>query len=142
MGCGDNGSNNKYLSNSNQPIISSTPTPTPTISDNEEVGHIPSESELANDPIVSVFIPLNASTLGENAFGVNPLIIPLGTIVKWVNNDVSSHTSTSSDGYWDSSTINPGETYYFLFEKIGIYNYLSTTDTMTGTISVAITPQK
>lgn len=56
--------------------------------------------------------------------------INVGTTVLWTNNDVSSHTVTSgrlsdprTGTIFDSSQIEPGGTYHFKFNNVGLFDY-------------------
>lgn len=112
--------------------------PPPTIISVVEIGHVPSLLEAMEYPFVSVLIPLNASNLGRTAFGVNPLVVPKGTILKWVNNDVFAHSTVSVDGYWNSLVLYPGNYFSFLFLEPGDYQYRSQgLENISGTIRVA-----
>jgi hypothetical protein len=135
--CGYNSNNNDHLMTAkpSEPVNNPTPSPIPVVND---IGHVPSQIELLQYPLVSVLIPLNASNLSSSAFGVNPLVIPKGTIVRWINNDTFIHSIISVDGYWSSSNIFPGQIFNFLFLSEGTYGYGSQpTDNITGTISVS-----
>lgn len=62
-------------------------------------------------------------------------VLELSNKVVWINNDGTSHTVTSDDGYIDQANgpfasteqlgalINPGETFEFTFTKEGEYAY-------------------
>ena len=86
---------------------------------------------------ILVTIPADASTLTTDAFGVNPLTITIGTTVTWLNNDSVAHTATSINGVWDSGTINPGQSFSFLFSSEGTFHYAcSIHPNMSGTVVV------
>jgi FtsP/CotA-like multicopper oxidase with cupredoxin domain/plastocyanin len=82
------------------------------------------------------------------AFSQQSITIQAGTSVTWRNDDTTAHTTTSntsgSANSWDSSTLNPGQTYTKTFSTPGTYTYhCSLHSSMTGTIVVtqaAITP--
>lgn len=57
------------------------------------------------------------------SFAQTELEISVGTTVRWINRDPVPHTSTSVDELWDSSLIEPGESYEFTFEEEGEFGY-------------------
>jgi plastocyanin len=72
----------------------------------------------------SVTIPMNAQTLGSNAYSPNPVTVASGTTVTWVNNDTIAHTSTSdSAGVFDTGTIAAGGRASFTFQSKGTFPY-------------------
>src|SRR5215211_4203530 len=58
-------------------------------------------------------------------FAFNPpnTTVSAGTTVTWVNNDQVPHTPTANDGAFDSGTLQPGQSYSFVFDKPGTYAY-------------------
>ena len=68
-------------------------------------------------------------------FRPRTVTIARGTVVKWVNRDNVSHTSTSSS--WNSGTVAPGESFRRRFRRAGTFNYhCSIHASMTGTVVV------
>ena len=59
------------------------------------------------------------------AFAFSPLDITicLGDKVQWTNLDTAPHTATSSDGWWDSGTLTTGNSFTWLFDKVGDFEY-------------------
>jgi plastocyanin len=49
--------------------------------------------------------------------------VAAGTTVVWRNEDNMPHTVTSTDGSWDSGTIQPGSTYSRDFERTGTFGF-------------------
>jgi plastocyanin len=75
---------------------------------------------------VTVQIPENAIGLGQAAFGVYPLTIPVGTSVTWVNNDHVEHTATeipAEFASFDSGFIQPGASWTYTFLTTGTFDY-------------------
>jgi plastocyanin len=74
------------------------------------------------------------------SFSPAALTISLGDTVTWTNNHNSvPHTTTSMDGLWDSGTLNFGQSYTFVFDTVGIFDYHCTIHhAMTGTITVVL----
>ncbi len=62
-------------------------------------------------------------TIQNFAFSPNPLTIPVGTTVRFVNKDSAAHTATADDGSFDSGTLNNGQDFTFKFDKAGTYAY-------------------
>jgi plastocyanin len=59
------------------------------------------------------------------AFSPATLTIPQGTIVEWTNKEYSvAHTTTGLDDEWDSGTLRESESFSFMFNEIGTYDYL------------------
>ncbi len=69
------------------------------------------------------------------SFGPSALTVKAGTMVTWVNNGPSAHTTTSDGAVWDSGTLSPpsggsgygggtaGGTYRVTFNTPGTYSY-------------------
>lgn len=62
-------------------------------------------------------------TIQNFAFNPNPLSIPVGTTVRFVNKDSAAHTATADDGSFDSGTLNQGQDFTFTFTKAGTFAY-------------------
>ena len=55
----------------------------------------------------------------------------------WTNDGGVIHTTTSTDGLWDSGILDPGGTFSFTFDEAGTFEYLcSLHPSMVGTIVV------
>ena len=85
--------------------VSSTPTntPTPTASQTPACCH----------PTISVV---------EFAFQPNTITVHAGDTVRWANNGIAPHTTTSTD-HWDSETLAQGQSFDFTFNTPGTYPY-------------------
>ena len=61
-----------------------------------------------------------ASVLTTTAYVPNPISVPVGTTVMWINGDNVPHTSTSQNNVWDSPSMDPGSSYSrtFLVDRI------------------------
>ena len=94
----------------------------------------PSSPAAATSP---VSIPVNASGLGTSAFSPNPLTVPVGTTVRWTNNDTISHNATSNTNVWASGNLAAGAHFDFTFQTAGTYPYHCTIHPgMVGTVVV------
>ena len=88
-------------------------------------------------PGTSVSIVMGASSLTTTAYSPSPLRLALGNSVTWINNDVTTHTSTADGGAWDSVAIAPGRTFTRRFTTTGSFPYHCTIHPgMVGTIEV------
>lgn len=97
---------------------------------------LPGFTELEPDPIV-IAIPPNASSLNAQAFGDNPRLVTLNTRVTWRNDDSVQHTTTATNGDWDSGPINPGESFARTFTEEEVLPYFcSIHPNETGTLEV------
>lgn len=97
----------------------------------------PSPAPAPGTPSSSVVIPVGAESLGNRAFVPGDLDIAVGTTVTWVNNDSTSHTSTSNGVGWNSGTIAPGRQFSFAFQNPGTFPYRCTIHPgMVGTVVV------
>ena len=84
-----------------------------------------------------VSIPMNARTLGASAFNPSPLMVGVGTTVRWTNNDTIAHDATSNTNVWASGNLAPGARFDFTFQSAGTYPYHCTIHPgMTGTVIV------
>ena len=65
-------------------------------------------------------------TVSIKGFAFNPpnATVAPGTTVTWVNDDQAPHTATANDGAFDSGTLQPGQSYSFVFDKPGTYAYI------------------
>jgi plastocyanin len=65
------------------------------------------------------------------------ITVAVGDTVRWTNGDDAPHTTTSSDGDWDSGTLANGGTFENTFTTAGAFAYVCTIhSSMTGTITV------
>ena len=83
-------------------------------------------------------VPPNTVYIQNFAFSPNNLTVKTGATVTWVNKDSTTHTVTSDNGaFTSSSNLNPGSNYTFTFTKAGTYPYhCSIHPEMKGTIVV------
>jgi plastocyanin len=88
---------------------------------------------------MTVSIPQGATGMGAQAYGTNPLQVPMGATVTWVNNDSVPHTVTADDSSFDSGSIQPGQSYSHTFETAGTFPYYCTIHgkaSMSGAVQV------
>jgi len=62
-------------------------------------------------------------TQTEYMFTAKTITINVGDTVTWTNNGTIPHTSTSDTGVWDSSSMNPGQSFSFTFANAGTFPY-------------------
>lgn len=60
------------------------------------------------------------------AFDPPTLTVPVGTTVKWTNQDSTNHTVTADDQSFDSGALAQGKSFSFTFQKEGTYIYKCT----------------
>ena len=97
----------------------------------------PSGSTPAPAGSTTVTVPAGASGLTTTAYAPNPLTVSTGTTVSWLNNDNTTHTSTSDGNAWSSGDIAPGGRFNFTFTSSGRFTYHCTLHpNMVGTIVV------
>ena len=85
----------------------------------------------------TVDIRSGASNQTTTAFGQNPLTIPAGTTISWLNDDNTTHTSVAEGNQWSSGNIPPGGRYNFTFASAGRFAYhCQIHPNMVGTIVV------
>jgi plastocyanin len=78
----------------------------------------------------------------NTTFDPKEITVKAGTKVTWTNNDSTGHTVTSGtrgnpSGLFDSGNVAPGQTFSFVFDTPGTYNYYCTYHQgMDGTVIV------
>ncbi|MCL4418094.1 MAG: cupredoxin family copper-binding protein [Actinobacteria bacterium] len=71
------------------------------------------------------------------SFSPTSVMVKVGTMVTWTNNDSVTHTVTSNTKEFDSKALQPGESFSFTFKKAGTFPYYCSIHTfMNGTIIV------
>ncbi len=97
----------------------------------------PTETETPPPPAAGANVAIQ-----DNSYSPNSIQIKVGTTVQWTNNGAAPHTVTSGtpgtpSGVFDSGPINPGGTFSYTFNSIGIYDYYSTLQPgMVGKVTV------
>ncbi len=118
------------------PTVAGTPTSTPTVT-TTPLTPFPTATPTATPTMTAT--PA-APTVRLVNFGYQPTTITVygGEVVEWVHSTTSAeHSTTSTQGFWDSGRLGPGQTFSFQFDTPGIYNYYCTVHPlMTGSISV------
>ncbi len=101
----------------------------------------------SNHSLVAVFgispPPLNVTVVYEKdppRFDPGVLNITVGTTVEWINAGTEIHTTTSSNGTWNSGIMNVGDKFYYTFTSPGRYPYICAVHVpdMTGIIVVRL----
>jgi plastocyanin len=87
------------------------------------------------DPAVAAGSVTRVKMVDGPAFRPQTVHIARGDVVKWVNRDDITHTTTSSS--WDSGNLAPGERFKRRFRRAGSFSYhCSIHPNMTGTVVV------
>lgn len=78
----------------------------------------------AENIVVNEESALDEVHVGIENFAFNPetITVDQGTRIIWTNNDTTMHTVTSQ-GYFDSGNLSEGETFSFVFEDTGTFEY-------------------
>lgn len=86
---------------------------------------------------LDAYRPPGEVSIVDFEFIPNPLVVAVGTTVRWTNDGSLPHTVTSDDALFDSGTLQPGDTFEYLFDTVGTYDYHCVLHpTMTGTVVV------
>ena len=72
---------------------------------------------------VTVSIVPGARTLTTTAYSPNPLNIPRGTTVTWINNDTSTHNQVADGGAFNTGDVASGGQASFTFQNAGAFPY-------------------
>lgn len=68
-----------------------------------------------------------ADTESPADYSPNVLMVPLGAVVTWTNNDPGQiHTVTAVDGSFDSGFLSTGQTFSYTFDQPGTFEYACT----------------
>lgn len=86
---------------------------------------------------VNIAISSGASSRTTDAFGTNPLNVPVGSTVVWMNNDNTSHNAIANGGAFSIGTMAPNAQGSTTFSAPGTFPYrCSIHPNMVGTIVV------
>ena len=99
-----------------------------------QIEHLHQDIVYAQTTTASVSIVQGSSSPTiSKPYDPSPLTVKTGTSVTWTNNDSSIHTVTSGlpekgdvGTLFDSSLINPGNTFVHVFDKQGTFDYSCT----------------
>ena len=72
---------------------------------------------------VAVAEDANTISVKDFLFGPSELTVPVGTTVKWINNDDIPHNVVDSGKSFRSKPFDTNETFSFTFDKAGTFNY-------------------
>ncbi len=92
----------------------------------------------ATTPVAANAVPAeNTVSILDYSFDGATLDVPVGTTVTWTNDGGVIHTTTSTEGLWDSGIMSSGDTFSYTFDEAGSYAYIcSLHPAMVGTIVV------
>ncbi len=92
----------------------------------------------AATPVASSADPAGvAISILEYAFDAPTVEIPVGTTVTWTNDGGVIHTTTSTDGLWDSEILSSDDEFTYTFDEAGSFEYVcSLHPSMVGEIVV------
>ncbi len=102
------------------PSASGSPAASGTPGTAVEVSIVPGSSTFQDADAPDEF----AETESPADYSVNELMITLGTTVTWTNNDTGMvHTVTAADGSFDSTILQPGQSFSYTFNDPGDFEY-------------------
>lgn len=108
----------------------------PNFADDNNGSPSPINPEQGSSPAVEGAVRI-VDNAGNNSYSPNPIEAKVGETVIWVNDDSAIHTVTSTDGIFDSDTLQRGQTFSYTFDKEREYPYFCTLHpNMVGTVSV------
>lgn len=98
---------------------------------------VPSTGPSAAPPAASSAATGDAVSIADFSFQPAALTVPVGTTVKWTNNDSTGHTVTADDGSFTSQRLGSGTTFSQTFAKAGTFAYHCSIHTgMKGIVTV------
>lgn len=78
-----------------------------------------------------------ATNVNIQDFAHQDLTVQVGTTVVWTNQDGAGHTTTDTQGLWDSGRLGQGGTFSFTFTEAGVFSYFcSIHRSMTAEVTV------
>jgi plastocyanin len=81
--------------------------------------------------------PVTAVKIDNFVFSPNPVTVPVGSTIRWTNQDDIPHNVVSDDKSFKSKALDTDETFTYTFTKPGTYTYFcSIHPKMTGKIVV------
>jgi plastocyanin len=104
------------------------------------VGQVPTNPECVNPP------NLLTVTIKNGVYSPNPVMVPVGDTVNWLNSDTIAHTATDP-GVFDTGSIAPTSAADapVLFNTVGTFNYHCTihpNETATIIVTGSTAPQR
>jgi nitrite reductase (NO-forming) len=106
------------------PSTGTSPTPTATSShEGENVNIVPGAFTFQPTDAPDEF----SDTESPADYSANDLMVTVGTLVTWTNNDPGmAHTVTAADGSFDSGMLSEGDTFSYTFDSPGTFEYFCT----------------
>jgi plastocyanin len=81
--------------------------------------------------------PATAVKIDNFVFSPNPVTVPVGSTIRWTNQDDIPHNVVSDDKSFKSKALDTDETFTYTFTKPGTYTYFcSIHPKMTGKVIV------
>ena len=108
-----------------------------TITGGTALAQVPEESPI--EPEATVPPAVVEVIVLDDRFSQARLTVKAGTTVTWVHKGNNFHTTSATEGAWDSGTIQRGDTFSYTFTDPGTYAYLCRQHLlqgMRGTITV------
>jgi plastocyanin len=75
-------------------------------------------------------------TIDGASFSPADLTVKAGDTIVWVNKDLLAHTATAKGGAFESTVIQPGNSWTFVAKTKGAFPYTCAFHPMNGTLTV------
>jgi plastocyanin len=73
---------------------------------------------------IAVALPgITRATIDNFTFKPDTLTVRLGTTLAWVNEDDIPHSIVETEGKFHSAALDTGDTFSFIFDKVGTFEY-------------------
>jgi plastocyanin len=105
--------------------------------------HMPAAASASPQPASPSVVPPSTSSgpsaaktaeILDNRYAPNPLTVPVGTTVSWINDGTNLHTVTSFNGSFDSGTLGAGQSWSYTFNTPGEYRFYCRQHLLNGMI--------
>ena len=75
-------------------------------------------------------------TIDGASFSPADLTVKAGDTIVWINKDLLAHTATAKDGSFNSTVIQPGESWRFVAKRAGDFAYTCSFHRMNAVLKV------
>ncbi|MCX6715086.1 MAG: hypothetical protein NTX72_04705 [Candidatus Uhrbacteria bacterium] len=97
------------------------------------------EAEAKEADDINVDKALSAATvvtISDTGYSPASITIPVGGVVRFVNNGTMKHNASEATGDWGTGTLNPGDTFSKKFKSANSYSFHDTYGTATGSLTI------
>jgi plastocyanin len=93
-------------------------------------------STMGADPYFNPPVTTTEISISDGGFTPGDVTVPMGSVVRWTNNGTANHTVVAKKmALFNSGTLNPGDTFVFVFTQAGTYSYR---DSLNGALQGAV----